>query len=102
MPASMQVIYPVSDDSSFDHDYYATAHMKIVGEHLGAFIDRTLVTKGLAGGPDTPPPYHAIATIVFRDDEAMGEAMKHMQPVLADLPNFTNVRPNVLIGEVIG
>jgi len=23
-------------------------------------------------------------------------------PVLADLPNFTNVKPNMLIGDVIG
>ena len=102
MPVSLQVIYPVSDDSHFDHDYYAATHLPLVGEHMGAHIDSTLVTKGLAGGPDAPAGFHAVATIVFADQDAMNAAMAKAGPVLADLPNFTNVQPAMLIGEVIG
>ena len=32
----------------------------------------------------------------------MNDAMSKAGPVLADLPNFTNVKPQMLIGEVIG
>lgn len=102
MSVSLQVIYPVAEGSTFDHDYYSTAHMALVGEHMGPHIQSTLVTKGLAGGPDVPAPYHAVATIVFADQAAMGAAMKASAPVMADIPNFTNVQPQVLIGEVIG
>ena len=101
MAVSLQVIYPVSDGSTFDHAYYADTHMPLVQEHMGPHIDRVLVTKGLAGGPDQPAGFHAVATIVFADQAAMGAAMKASGPVMADVANFTNIQPQVLIGEVI-
>jgi len=102
MPVSLQVIYPIGDDTHFDYDYYTSTHMALVGEHMGPHLQSTLVTKGLAGGPDTPPGYYAVASIVFADQDALGAAMAAAGPVLADLPNFTNVKPNMLIGDVIG
>lgn len=101
MPVSVQVIYPVSDDTHFDYDYYASTHMQIVAEHMGPHIQSRLVTKGLAGGPDTPPPFYAIATMVFADQAAMAAALKASGPVMSDLPNFTNVQPQMLVGDVI-
>lgn len=102
MPVSLQVAYPADNGSTFDFAYYLETHMKMVGEHMGAFIDHTIVTKGLAGGPDTPPPFHAIATIVFKDQAAMNAAMKASGPVVADIPNFYDAAPKMLIGDVVG
>ncbi len=102
MSVSLQVIYPVAEGTTFDLDYYGKTHMALVGEHMGPHIKSTVVTKGLAGGPDVPAGYHAIATIVFADQDAMKAAMKASAPVMADIPNFTNIQPTVLIGEVIG
>ena len=101
MAVSLQVSYPISDGTTFDYDYYTSTHFDLVGEHMGAHIDSMLVTKGLAGGPDTPPGIHAIASIVFSDQDAMNAALAAADPVLADIPNFTNVQPQMLIGEVI-
>jgi uncharacterized protein (TIGR02118 family) len=101
MTVTLQVLYPTTDSSTFDHDYYASTHMGLVGEHMGPHIQSTLVTKGLAGGPDTPPGYHAVATIVFADQAAMDAAMAAAGPVLADIPNFTTSQPQMLIGAVI-
>ncbi|AAV93633.1 EthD family reductase [Ruegeria pomeroyi] len=102
MPVSLQVAYPTRDDTTFDYDYYLTTHMGLVAEHMGPHIQNTVVTKGLAGGPDTPPPFHAIATIVFADQNAMNAAMKASGPVVSDIPNFYNSAPQMLIGEVVG
>ncbi|MBJ6371306.1 EthD family reductase [Sedimentitalea arenosa] len=102
MPVSLQVMYPIRDDTKFDYDYYLTTHMALVGEHMGPHIQSTLVTKGVAGGPDTPPSLYAVATIVFADQEAMGKAMKVSAPVMADIPNFTDTTPQILIGDVVG
>lgn len=99
MAVTLQVLYPISDGSQFDDTYYAGTHMALVGEHMGPHIDTTVVTKGIAGGPDTPPGFHAIATIVFADQGAMDAAMAVAGPVLADIPNFTNVKPQMLIGQ---
>ena len=102
MSVSLQVMYPIGEDTQFDYDYYFSTHMEVVGQHMGPHIERTLVTKGIAGGPDTAPSIYAIATIVFPDQAAMGAAMKVSDPVMADIPNFTNVTPQILIGEVVG
>ncbi len=102
MAVTLQVIYPATDGTTFDYEYYATTHMALVGEHMGDKIDSTVVVKGIAGGPDTPPGFHAVATIVFKDQKTLGAALKNSGPLMADIPNFTNTRPDVLIGEVIG
>lgn len=102
MALSLQVIYPITDGTHFDMDYYLGTHMPLVGVHMGPHIAQTLVTKGLAGGPDTPPGIFAVATMTFADQAAMDAAMKASGPVLADIPNFTDSKPQMLIGEVVG
>ncbi|MDA7428451.1 EthD family reductase [Primorskyibacter aestuariivivens] len=102
MPLSLQVIYPITDETHFDYDYYLGTHMPMVGEHMGAHIDNVLVTKGLAGGPDVPPPIYAVATMTFADQAALDAAMAAAPPVIADIANFTNTKPQMLVGEVIG
>ena len=76
--------------------------MPIVGEAIGEHIQSTLVTKGVAGGPDTPAGYYAIATIVFADQSAMDSAMANIGPAVQDIPNFTSTQPQMLMGEVVG
>ncbi|TDE35580.1 EthD family reductase [Antarcticimicrobium sediminis] len=101
MTVSLQVIYPISEGTHFDYDYYLGTHMPLVSTHMGPHIEQTLVTRGVAGGPDTPPAYYAVATMVFADKAAMGAAMQGSGPVMKDVVNFTDVRPQVLIGDVI-
>lgn len=102
MAVSMQVIYPITDETKFDYDYYLSTHMGLVGEHMGEHIDSTVVTKGVAGGPDVPPSIHAVATIVFADQDAMNAALAKSGPVVGDIPNFYNAQPTILFGEVVG
>ena len=102
MAASLQVTYPIGADTHFDYDYYTTTHMALVAEHMGAFIQSQVVTKGLAGGPDTPPGAYAIATFTFADADALNGALGAAGPVLEDLPKFTNSPAQMLVGEVIG
>lgn len=101
MSVSLQVIYPIAEGTRFDYEYYLSTHMPLVAEHMGPHIERTLVTKGVSGGPDTPPAYYAVATMVFADKAAMGAALRASGPVMKDVVNFTDVQPQVLIGDVI-
>jgi uncharacterized protein (TIGR02118 family) len=102
MSATVQVLYPVGTDTHFDYDYYAGTHLPMVEEIWGAHLDRTLVTKGLAGGPDTPPGFYVVASLVFKNGDEMQAGMAKAGPLLADIPNFTNSQPQMLMGEVIG
>ena len=102
MPISLQVIYPITDGTSFDYDYYTERHLPMVGGVIGKFLQSKLVTKGLASGPGAAPGFYAVATMVFADRQSFDAAMAVAGPVLADIPNFTDVKPEMLIGEVIG
>ena len=101
MAATLQVIYTIGDDTHFDDDYYGNTHMSLVAEHMGAHLQSASASKGLAGGPDTPPSIYAIATITFADMDTLNTAMAAAGPVVADIPNFTNTQPTMLIGETL-
>ena len=101
MSPSLQVLYPISDSTDFDYEYYFNTHLQIVGDTMGEHIKSTLVTKGIAGGPDAPAGYYAIATMVFENKVAMDAAMSNAETALNDIPNFTNTQPVILIGEVV-
>lgn len=100
MSVSVQVLYPVTEGTHFDIDYYYDQHTAVLQEHMGAHLERTLVTRGMADGGGGPSPFYAIATLVFADEAARGAGLAAAGPVLADLPNFTNVQPLMVLGEV--
>jgi len=100
MPITLQVLYPITPDTHFDDAYYAKTHMDLVNAHMGTHIQTAIVTRGLAGGPDAPPAFHAVATFVFADQSALDTALAASGPVLADIPEFTNAQPQMLIGEI--
>ena len=102
MPVSLQVLYPVDGGTQFDHDYYTATHIPLVGENMGEHIESTSISKGLAGGPNVPPGFHVVATMTFASMDNLHAALGAAGPVLADIPNFTNTEPKMLIGEVIG
>ncbi|TNF18110.1 MAG: EthD family reductase [Rhodobacteraceae bacterium] len=102
MTLSLQVIYPKVEGTHFDMDYYLGTHMPLVTEHMGAHIAQVLVTRGLGGGaPDAPPPFYAVATMTFADKAALEAALAAAPPVVADIRNFTDTKPKMLVGEVV-
>lgn len=102
MTLSLQVLYPASEDATFDYDYYVKTHLPLIEEHMGEWIETVEASRGLASGPDVPPTYLLIATITFADENALNTAMNEKGGVIVDdVANFTNVRPQILIGEVL-
>ena len=102
MAVSMQVAYPITDDTKFDHDYYVDGHLAIIKENWSDHITQMIVTKGTSGGKDVPSPYYAIATIIFENNEEMRAAMKKGGPVFKDIGNYYNASPIMMLGEVVG
>ena len=45
MAVSMQVAYPVNDDTNFDLDYYVKKHLAIIKENWSEHIQQMIVTK---------------------------------------------------------
>jgi len=102
MAVSMQVAYPINDNTSFDLDYYVKNHLAIIREHWSEHIQQMIVTKGTSGGKDVPSPYYAIATVIFESSDEMRAAMKKGGPVFNDIGNYYNINPIMMLGEVVG
>ena len=92
----MSVLYPSGDNGTFDMDYYRTKHMEIVNRVLKP--TRVEIDKGVDG-----QPFLAIGHLFFDSTEAMqaGMGSPDVGETMADIPNFTNARPQIQISEVV-
>ena len=98
----VSVLYPSGPASKFDLEYYLRQHMPMVQRRLGAPLKRVAVERGLAGGaPGAPPPFLAAAHLYFESVEAFQAAFgPHAEPIMGDVPNYTNTTPLIQISEV--
>jgi uncharacterized protein (TIGR02118 family) len=93
---AVTILYPKTDDSTFDMDYYATKHMPMFAEAIGDACQSwgVIATHG--------NDYHCLAYAMVESMDAFGAAMKEKGgPVMADLPNFTTTQPVMVTGDVI-
>jgi uncharacterized protein (TIGR02118 family) len=99
----MSVMYPTTPGKRFDYDYYANKHMALVKQRMGSALLRCEVDKGVAGGaPGASAPFTAIGHLYFNSVADMQSVMKpHGKELMADVPNFTDITPQMQISEVI-
>jgi uncharacterized protein (TIGR02118 family) len=101
----ISVLYPNETGKKFDHDYYVKKHMALVRERLGSFgLVRTEVDKGMGGGaPGAPAPFVAVGHVYFNRLEDFQKGMgQHGPEIMGDIPNYTNIQPQIQINEIIG
>jgi len=95
------VLYPNSQGSSFNVEYYKNQHMKLVWEKLGPLgLVGCEVDAGIAGLEGGPPPYAAIGYMIFETLEEFQSAFaKAGDELVADVPNYTDIKPIIQISE---
>lgn len=98
----VSVMYPQSDSTRFDMDYYCNSHIPMVREKLGTPCKNVAVEGGLGGGaPDSPPVYVAMGHLYFDSVEDFQSAFgPHAETIMCDIPNYTNVEPVIQISQV--
>ena len=98
----VSVLYPKTESSNFDMDYYCNNHIPMVQEKLGEACKSVAVEAGLGGGsPGSPATYAAMGHLYFDSVEAFQTAFgPHAKAILGDIPNYTNVEPVIQISEV--
>lgn len=96
------VMYPNKPDTKFDIDYYCDTHIPLVEGLLGDALKSCAVDSGLAGGaPDEAPVFIAIGHLTFESLETFHNAFgPNGEKIMADLPNFTDIKPLVQISEI--
>jgi uncharacterized protein (TIGR02118 family) len=91
----MTILYPKTDDATFDMDYYTSTHMPMVAKALG--------DKGWGAMAVSSDNHVAMGWVMFDDMDAFNAGMgAHGAEIMADVANYTNQQPEVVIGEVTG
>jgi uncharacterized protein (TIGR02118 family) len=98
----VSVFYPASEGARFDVDYYCTKHMPLVQQRMGAALKGVRVDHGLSGAaPGLPPVFIAIGHFLYDSREAFQAGFAtHGAELVSDVPNFTDIQPQVQISEV--
>jgi uncharacterized protein (TIGR02118 family) len=97
------VMYPFAEGKTFNMEYYETKHMPMVAGYLGANLVKYTIEKGLASGiPNQPLPYMAIGTFYVKSlADYQASIGPNRDAIRADITNYTNIMPVILVSEVI-
>ncbi len=95
----VSVLYPATDGARFDHDYYRDKHVPLAKEAFGDGVKRVEIDRGIdAMGP---APFVAAAHFWFDSQEAVQAAMAGAGSLIADVPNYTDIQPQLVVSEVV-
>jgi len=92
----VSMMYPVSDEATFDLDYYKTTHMGDIVKRTPGVV-RYEIDEAIDG------PYFMVGQIYFESAEALDAAMNAPTAgeALADIPNFTNIQPVMQVSRIL-
>ncbi|WKZ61511.1 MAG: EthD family reductase [Cyclobacteriaceae bacterium] len=99
----ISVMYPFTEGKTFDMEYYESKHMPMVAGFLGSNLVKYTIEKGVASGiPNQPLPYMAIGTFYVKSLEDYQAAIApNRDAIRADIANYTNIAPVILVSEVV-
>lgn len=99
----VSVLYPNGEGHKFDMDYYCNVHSPMVAELLGDAIKGSAVENGLGGPePGSEPAFVAMGHMYFDSLEAFQNAFgPNAEKIMNDIPNYTNIEPQIIISEVM-
>ena len=100
----VSMLYPNEPGKKFDVDYYLNKHMPMVHRLLEPMgLIRTEAEKGVSGSdPNAPAPFLVTEHLIFNSVEEVHEAfIAHGRELMGDISNYTDVKPQVQIGEII-
>jgi uncharacterized protein (TIGR02118 family) len=99
----VSIIYPNSSGNKFDWQYYLEKHIVTVRKTLeGQGMVKSEVDRGIGSAqPGVPAPFIAIAHMYFDTVEAMQNCMSKGAGMMADVPNFTNIQPQIQISQIV-
>ena len=97
-------LFPDEPGKRFDWDYYLNKHMPMVHrltEPLG--LVRTEVDRGSESlQPGTKSPYVAVAYLYYNSLEDFRNTIAtHGPELVGDIPNFTDIKPQLQISEIV-
>ena len=98
----VSVFYANRDGSKFDIAYYCGKHMTMVQRLCGSALRGMAVERGLSGmNPGSEAPFMAMGHLYFDSVDSFEASFgPHLNEIISDVPNYTNVQPTIQISEV--
>ena len=99
----VSVMYTNKPGARFDHDYYRDKHMPLVKARMGDKCKFYTIDRGLAGGAPGEPATFVGMCHIYCDtvEDFQAGAGPHMDEIMADIANYTDLAPLVQISEVV-
>jgi len=97
------VCYPNQPGARFDVEYYLSRHMPMVEEKLRSHgMKSWSVSKGVGGFGSGPAARLIQASLDFESMEGLQAGMAaESAAIMADIPNYTDIAPQIQIDEVL-
>ncbi|MCK9397446.1 MAG: EthD family reductase [Methylobacter sp.] len=101
----ISILYPNNPSARFDMGYYIDTHMPLsiglLSAHSG--FKGVSVERGLSGAlPGTDAAYIVMCHFLFDSVENFMEAFgPHAAVLQGDMPNYTDIEPNIQVSEVL-
>ena len=99
----VSVIYPNEPGKKFDWDYYLNNHKTLVREKLGGIgLVKAETDRGVGTvQPGAPAPFIAVGHMYFECMEDLQKCLPSAGELMSDVPNFTDIQPQVQISEIV-
>lgn len=95
----VSVLYPNEKGKRFDLDYYVHKHMALVHQRLDS---AGMVKAEVDKAADPNAPFIGIGHLYFKSMEDFQTGFfAHAADFTADIPNFTDITPQVQISEIV-
>jgi len=97
------VLYKNMPDSEFDFDYYVNIHMPLSKKRLADFgMGDFEVERGIEAADGGAAPYICVMHAEFATIDGFKRGFeKHGEELSADVPNYTNIAPEIQISEIV-
>ncbi|MDM8001105.1 MAG: EthD family reductase [Dehalococcoidia bacterium] len=95
----VSVMYPNEKGKRFDLDYFTKKHMALVHKLLDP---AGLVKSEVDKAADPNAPFVAVAHLYFKSlEESQVGFATHAAEFMADMPNYTDLVPQVQFSEIV-
>ena|ERR1700750_2391021 len=100
---SVSVLYPKTDGSHFDYEYYLQKHVPMVRSRCQPLgLSRLDLIRGISTLNGGQPGFELIGILTFESKEQMQSALAQAgEEILSDIPNFTNISPYIQLNDLI-
>jgi uncharacterized protein (TIGR02118 family) len=99
----VSVMYPNEAGKRFDWKYYLDKHQPWVNQRLSPLgLQRKEVDRGIGTAqPGAAAPLLVVTHMYFNTSEDMKRCLACAGELMSDVPNFTDIQPQVQISEIL-